>query len=571
MKSSLSNLKIFFVILSVIPNKKKFYILYLIIFALFASVTEIISVASLFPLLEIMFNTETYLENNRVEKIIQFLKGETVGDIKLKILLIFICLVFVSFVVKILLILATNYISMNIGHIIMSSVFKKTINKNYSYFVDSHSSKFLSNLERSSNTQAFIEHFLQILVALILLTVIILFTLSLNFKILLSIFLFVGGSYITIFFILKSFNKKISETYNLQIENRIKIINETFNNIKEIIIGKLHNLFINQFIKTNLSYIKAVFKNTLITNIPGNFIVFISIISLTYLIYYFSNQPTDIKNIIPLFGTIIFALQKILNQSQLIYSNYVKMKFNINSAIDITNIITEKEQIKNYVKKKLYFKNTIEIKNGNFKYNTQKKHILKNFNLKIEKNSIIIIDGLSGSGKTTLVNILTGLIKLNSGSILIDGKELTDENIESWYDKIGYLSQNTQLLDDTILNNITLKNNGKIDNLKLDQSVNISGLNKLIAENKEGINTLVGEQGKKISGGQRQRIIIARTIYNDKDILFFDEATNALDEKSEEIIFKNISSLKEKTIIIISHRKSLKLEKYKKISLNLPA
>ena len=78
-------------------------------------------------------------------------------------------------------------------------------------------------------------------------------------------------------------------------------------------------------------------------------------------------------------------------------------------------------------------------------------------------------------------------------------------------------------------------------------------------------------KGKKISGGQRQRIIIARTIYNDKDTLFFDEATNALDEKSEEIIFKNISSLKEKTIIIISHRKSLKLEKFKKISLNLPA
>jgi len=556
-------LNIFFKIFSSIPPKKKLYVFYLIIFATFSSFTEIISVASLLPMLEIMFNTNDYLDSFWIKKLSNFVDISDVENLKQKIVIIFILLVFLSFVVKIMLILATNYISMNLGHIIMTKVFKKTLHQNYEYFIKSHTSKFLSNIDRSSNTQAFLEHFLQIVVALILFISILIFTISLDFKILLNIFIFVGIAYFLVFILLKKINEKIGKIYNYEIENRLKIIHETFGNIKEIIIGKFHNYFFNQFVNSNLRYIKAVLKNTLVANIPGNFIVFISIVTLAYLIFDFSSNNT-LTNQIPLFGTIIFALQKILNHSQSIYSNFVKIKFTKNSAIDIIKILELKindNNNKNDIEKyKIKFNNKISIKDGFFKYQNQKKDTIEDINLDIEKNSIILIEGESGSGKTTLLNIFTGLVELKKGNFLVDDQIINSNNVGSWYDKINYLSQNTHLLDSTIKENIIFGELSKdIDDDRFNEALDISGLNQLIKSSDDGVNTNIGEQGKKISGGQKQRIILARAIYSNKQVLFFDEATNALDEKSENLIYdKIINNIKNKTIIVVSHRKSLR-------------
>ena len=149
-----------------------------------------------------------------------------------------------------------------------------------------------------------------------------------------------------------------------------------------------------------------------------------------------------------------------------------------------------------------------------------------------------------------------GLINPSQGEIFIDGKKNLEDNYNNL--KIGYISQNTLLLDDTIKNNIVFgkENINHFDNYK--KAINISGVNKLNEEINFSDNMDIGEQGNKISGGQRQRIAIARSIYFDPEIYIFDEATNELDEDSEFLIFKRlISTFKDKTFIFISHNKSL--------------
>ena len=148
-----------------------------------------------------------------------------------------------------------------------------------------------------------------------------------------------------------------------------------------------------------------------------------------------------------------------------------------------------------------------------------------------------------------------GLIKPDSGIISIDNKNL--ELIKkSWQKKIGYVPQNFAMLDDTIYTNILFGENH--DDEKFKNVIKEASLENLINTLPEKINTFVGPNAKQISGGQAQRLAIARALYQNPNLLIFDEATNSLDEKTENEIMNNIYNLKKnKTIIIISHKESL--------------
>ena len=145
---------------------------------------------------------------------------------------------------------------------------------------------------------------------------------------------------------------------------------------------------------------------------------------------------------------------------------------------------------------------------------------------------------------------ISGLIKQDSGSVIIDNKEVNIDNSE-WQKIIGYVPQNINLLDDTIINNITFSDDNSYDTEFLDIISNqsqISDFIKLHGKKK------IGERGLRMSGGQLQRLSIARALYKKPSIIIFDEATSALDSETEKKVFDTIYSLKRnKTLIIISH------------------
>ena len=158
-----------------------------------------------------------------------------------------------------------------------------------------------------------------------------------------------------------------------------------------------------------------------------------------------------------------------------------------------------------------------------------------------------------------MVDIVSGLLNPTEGDIIIDGKKINNLNITNWLDRIGYLTQRNNLLDDTILTNITLEfNKDNIDLELVDEIFNKTGLIDLIKNLPEGMDTPIGQNGFAISGGERQRIGIARLLYAKKEILIFDESTSNLDNRNKENIISTINQLaKEKTIIIITHDESV--------------
>ena len=151
--------------------------------------------------------------------------------------------------------------------------------------------------------------------------------------------------------------------------------------------------------------------------------------------------------------------------------------------------------------------------------------------------------------------MLTGLIKSQKGNIIIDEKEINDPlNLRRYQNLFSITSQDTYLIDGSIRDNIIFGSNKKISNDRIKSSIKFARLDTTINDLPDGMDTYIGSNIKQLSSGQKQRISIARSIYSDREILIFDEATNALDKENEKNIFENLKNLKaKKTIIIISH------------------
>lgn len=203
------------------------------------------------------------------------------------------------------------------------------------------------------------------------------------------------------------------------------------------------------------------------------------------------------------------------------------------------------------------FSKGILIENVDFKYSNSKKGALNNISLHIPIKSSIAIVGESGAGKTTLVDLITLTNKPQNGRILIDNILSNELNKSTWRDKIGYVSQDTLIFDDTIGNNISMWKDVENSEIELREAAKKANILEFIQSLPDGFNTLVGDRGILLSGGQKQRIFIARELYRKPDILILDEATSSLDSESEKSIQESIELLKGKiTVIVIAHRLS---------------
>lgn len=198
----------------------------------------------------------------------------------------------------------------------------------------------------------------------------------------------------------------------------------------------------------------------------------------------------------------------------------------------------------------------IEIHNLNFNYGNKK--VLEDIKLTIKKNTSIALVGESGAGKTTLANLICGLLIPEEGKIHIDGHDISKINISTYRKRVGYVTQEPVIFDDTLFNNITFWAERNPENLdKFWKAVEISSLNGFIQNYEEKENISLGNNGVLISGGQKQRISIARELYKNIDLMILDEATSALDSETEKFIKDQIDALHGKlTMVVIAHRLS---------------
>ena len=183
--------------------------------------------------------------------------------------------------------------------------------------------------------------------------------------------------------------------------------------------------------------------------------------------------------------------------------------------------------------------------------------VLDDVSLVLPAGSFSALLGPSGSGKSTLADLLTGLLRPQKGDIWIDGAPLSQIDIGSWREMIGYVPQENLLMHDTVLQNITL-GEAAISEEDVETALRAAGAWDFVQHMAEGVRSIVGERGSMVSGGQRQRIAIARALVKRPKLLILDEATTALDPKTEREICVTLQQLKGGvTILAVSHQSAV--------------
>ena len=263
-----------------------------------------------------------------------------------------------------------------------------------------------------------------------------------------------------------------------------------------------------------------------------------------------------------LFGIFAVAALRLLPSVRSMMSAWGALRYN-RYTVDILREAQEQSAVQRAAEsdERIALDKKIEICNLSFRFEDSESDTLHNFSLEIGKGEKVGINGESGSGKTTLLNLMLGLYNPTSGEILIDGKPLEGDLVRKWQNSIGYVSQSLFLTDSTLLANIALGcDEESADMVRLEQAVEAASLGEFVNSLPNGINTRIGECGALLSGGQRQRIAIARALYKQADILFFDEATSSLDSATEQSINEAIEHLsasnKGLTIVVVAHRES---------------
>ncbi len=201
---------------------------------------------------------------------------------------------------------------------------------------------------------------------------------------------------------------------------------------------------------------------------------------------------------------------------------------------------------------------SLEFQDVKFKHQSANKDALRKINFKAQRGETIAFVGPSGSGKSTLVKLLVGLYRPKEGKILYNGHNYDEIDFDQLRERIGFVTQDTQLFSGTIRENLLFVNPTATDEQCLDV-LRKAACHTLLERAESGLDTIIGEGGVKVSGGEKQRLSIARALLRNPNLLVFDEATSSLDSLTEEEISETIREVSEGTThltIVIAHRLS---------------
>jgi ATP-binding cassette subfamily C protein LapB len=259
-----------------------------------------------------------------------------------------------------------------------------------------------------------------------------------------------------------------------------------------------------------------------------------------------------------LIACVILGSRAIAPVSQLasLIINYQQTKTAYDSLNQLMALGVERPEGKAFVRRPV-FGGDIQFKNVSFNYPETETSALAGFSLKITPGEHVGIIGRVGSGKTTLNSLIMGLYPVTSGSLTIDDIDINQIDPADLRRSIAYLSQDVELMQGTIRDNIVLKD-PQADDEQILKAAHIAGVDLFVNLLPKGFDTIIGERGLLLSGGQRQCIALARTLLLDEPIIILDEPTNSMDNTTESIIRKRLfDHTRDKTFIMTTHKTAM--------------
>ena len=454
-----------------------------------------------------------------------------------------------------LLVVITKY-SQSVGSELTTKMFQVCLNQEYSEFKNGSSSQLISVLTKKSDSiiNNAIYPALLIISSIFMALIILIMLAFVDF----ITTIFAVCIFSLLYILIGIYTKKKLAIYGKIIsvsqDNSTKILNESMGAFRSIVLDNISPVFINCFKSVESAYRIATGMRQIYGAGPRYVLEGLGMSAMALAAYFMVNQGGDISSI-ALLGAFAVGAQRLLPIMQQIFYSWSAIVGGQQNVGDCIRVLSMPIRclISNHA---IEFKSAITLKEISYSYPGNIKPIFRNFNLEITKGSRVRIVGQSGAGKSTLVDLISGLVSPNSGSVSIDHKELCKENTQSWFDHISYIPQEINLIDDTIAVNIAICDYGHaVDVSRVQWAAYIACLDDDFGKVSPLYCEKIGENGGKMSGGQRQRIAIARALYKRADLLIFDEATSALDPHTEEKLIQRLKLIPDDvTIIMISHR-----------------
>lgn len=444
------------------------------------------------------------------------------------------------------------FISIKMNYTIINDSLNHILSLPLVYFKNRNVGEVLSRISDLNELKDILSDFFLTIFVDLLITIVTLFTLFSISKTLSLISIFILLIY-SIFIIL--FNKvlyydiKKLKEQNAKVNSCIVELIRGIDTIKGLnIINKMKEEFsiiYNNYLNTNYNISKKLNNKKLVDNIVS---AIISLVILGIGGRLVIEEKLSLSSLITYNSIIIYnmtSLKNILNFDILFKKTKIVIE-RINELLNIKeeNIHFDLNPIRNV-------KGDIIIKNLSFKY--QDEYVFENISLTLSEGRKILITGDSGSGKSTLAKIITGLNETKRNKVFIGQTDINDINLWNLREQITYVSQDEYLFNNTLIENINLKN--KRDKNKVMDVCRCMLIDEIVSTNKSGYNMILDENASNLSGGERQRVILARTFLKNSSIYILDETLSEINIEKERIILNNIfDKFKDKTIIVISHR-----------------
>ena len=366
--------------------------------------------------------------------------------------------------------------------------------------------------------------------------------------------------------VLKPVMRKAGEENQNFYSGLFKWIEQSVMGIKEIKIARREHYFINEYAKCGAGYVNAVQRYNLYNATPRLLIETVAIAGMILYMTIRLLNGTEVVDIMPQITLLAVVAMRLIPCANRINNHLTSIAYfepffmgvsdNLQEEIRDKNIDYREETYRNERDvDKLEVKDKIELKKITYRYPHTDVLIFDEADMEIPIGRSVGIVGTSGSGKTTIVDIMLGLLQLQSGEILADGVEVR-EHYAQWLKNIGYIPQSIFMVDASIRKNVAFGYADEdIDDGRVWEALKEAQLDEFVRGLPDGLDTGIGERGIRLSGGQRQRIGIARALYEDPEVLVLDEATSALDNETEAAIMESINRLHgRKTLVIIAHR-----------------
>lgn len=526
---------------------------------LLAACAEVISLGAIVPFIAVLSVPERLMRHQQIIAVASALKIVTRDQLALVITVLFAFAALFAGIVRLFLLWTSTRLVFAMGSDFGAELYRRNIYQPYQAHVAGNSSKVISSMtQKAASAMTALRSLLTLASSGILLTAIILVLLTVNFWAALVAAACFGICYYTVMVVFRRRLRSNSQSIVQEHINAIKAIQEGLGGIRDILLDGSQAVFCEAYRKADHPLRRAQGSNTFIAGAPRFIMETLSMVLIAALAFWLSHQGDGFGMALPVLGALALGAQRLLPVLQQSYAAWANIAGSQIAVIEVLDILDQPlpSEATQPMPAPLHWEREIRTEGIRFRYSREGPWVLDGFDLTIFKGTRIGFMGSTGSGKSTILDLLMGLLEPTAGLLLVDGQGVKGELMRAWQRTIAHVPQSVYLADSSIAENIAFGIPTRlIDWERIRRAAVLAQIAEYVESHPDGYRARVGERGIVLSGGQRQRIGIARALYKQASVLVLDEATNALDNSTEQRVMQTISGLgKEITVLAVTHR-----------------